>query len=576
MKLSNRLFHFVETLPTSDRVILKALCLITLGTLFYVLAGWSVRSSISIPERGGMVTEGIIGTPRFINPLLAATTADKDMVSLVYAGLLTLGEDGTLVPDMAESVTVSDDGLTYNVILKQGLTFHDGTTVTADDVIFTVLHAQDPALKSPLRANWEGVTTERISEYELNFVLSGPYAPFLENLTLGILPRHVWEFATSEELPFSQHNSEPIGSGPYEIQSIERNQSGIPESYVLAPFPNYHNTRPHIEALKLLFFSNEEALVDALKQKKIDSAASLSPASVKAVMDAPGAKDFYALYETPLPRTFAVFFNQNETPIFRDSAVRQALNAALDRERMLEEVLGGYGLPIDGPIPPGFGVEPSYTATSSLLERLETARGLLRAGGWKLNETSGLWEKKDGTDTKELKFSISTVNTTAFEQTATILKETWGQLGIPVDIKKFEQSDLTQTVIRPRKFETLLFGVAVGREFDFYSFWHSSQRNDPGLNIALYANITTDSLLSEARAKTSAEERGALALRFAEEMKKDVPALFLYVPEFIYIAPKTTHNISFKGIAAPHERFSQVTDWYTNTESVWPMFVGTP
>ncbi len=572
MNVLDRVFLFVESLPISDRVILKTLLVVSFATSLGALAYASYSASTEIPGSGGELREGVVGTPRFLNPLLAITQPDKDMSALIYSGLMRLSKDGSLEPDMAESVTISNDGLTYNVVLKSNLKFQDGTPVTVDDILFTISRIQDPQLKSPLRPNWDGVTTERLSDTELNFMLTQPFAPFIENLTVGILPKHIWENATTEELPFSKYNSEPIGSGPYEVTRISRTASGIPNAYTLVPFKNYAGTTPHIEQLTMNFYPNEDALVEAFTAKKIESAASLSPQSIATIMDVPGNKDHFTLYQTPLPRTFALFLNQNENPIFRDLAVRRALDVSLDRSALVHDVLSGYGDPIDGPIPPGFGPTDSYIGTTSPLARLDTARDILRQGGWKINEGTGLWEKRDKDQAMQLKFSIATANMPSFEAAAEHLRATWSDLGIPVEVKKFEQSDLTQTVIRPRKYETLLFGTAVGREFDFYSFWHSSQRSDPGLNIALYANLTTDSILADTRTRVQKDERTDADERFAAEMRTDLPALFLYVPEFTYLAPKNIENISLTGLEAPSERFSTIGNWYRETERVWPLF----
>ena len=545
--------------------------LLSFACFLWVLTSLGTYKTTLIPFQGGVLREGIVGTPRFINPLLAATAADRDMTALVYSGLMRIGADGTLTSDLAESVTISDDGLIYNIILKQGLVFHDGTPITSDDVLFTIVKAQDPVLKSPRRGDWEGVKTERIGDYEFNILLPEPYAPFVENLTLGILPRHVWEFSTSEEMPFNLHNTEPIGSGAYTISHIQKNESGVPESYTLKPFKEHTPYEAHIKKLVLTFFTNEETLVAALLRKEIDSAASLSAPSLEKILHGEHA-DAFTLHRSPLPRTFVLFFNQNENPAFRDIAVRKALDASIDREAIVSETLGGYGLPVSGPIPPGFGFETTYQPATGTLARIDTARDILRAGGWKVNEETNLWEKKEGEDIVSLKLSIATINTPSFESTATILQRTWAELGVPVDIKKFEQSDFTQTVIRPRKYETMLFGTAVGRDLDFYSFWHSSQRTDPGLNVALYANITTDSILATARTNMNEEERERTILRFAEELATDLPALFLYVPEFTYVTPNNIQNIAFPGIAGPYERFSRIEEWYTETEAVWPLF----
>ena len=570
MKLVDRLFSRIEGLHASDRMLLKLFLGLTLASMVWLFAAWSKGMSVAIPRASGAITEGIIGTPRFTNPILAVTTADKDLSSVVYAGLMKLGKNGSIEPNLAESLTVSDDGLTYNIILKEGLTFHDGTPLSVNDVIYTISAIQDPMVKSPLRGNWDGVTLEYVSDREMNFVLPQPYAPFVENLTVGIVPKHLWEFVTPEEMPFSTLNTNPVGAGPYMITGSTQDDSGIPTSYTLVPFPKYHEGPPHITELTFRFYPNAEAIVAALLAQEITSAAGLDATALASVME---GNDTYALFRTPLPKTFALFFNQNKNPALRDLAVRRALDIAIDRPALVTHVLGSYGYPIDGPLPPGFGFETTYTAPTTTLSRADEAREILRKGGWRMNEETGLWEKKLGDEMTELKLSLSTAQNPTLEATTELISTSWSDIGIPVEVKKFEQSDLVQSVIRPREFETILFGTTIGRELDLYSFWHSSQRTDPGLNIALYANISTDAALADTRSKVSFEERKGSYERFAAEFRNDLPALFLYVPEFTYILPKDIHDISITRLAQPAERFSTLPHWYMDTESVWPFFV---
>ena len=263
-----------------------------------------------------------------------------------------------------------------------------------------------------------------------------------------------------------------------------------------------------------------------------------------------------------------MFINQNKSPALRDLSARKALDEAVNRTTLIEDTLGGYGNPLTNPIPPGFGVVGGAAPESSL----DIARDILRNGGWKLNSESQIWEKTiDGTLTP-LSFSIATVNNSTFEATAEFLQSTWQSLGASVTIKQFEQSDLTQSIIRPRDYETLLFGTQLGRPLDYYSFWHSSQRNDPGLNVALYANITTDSILSEMRRNTKTEARDDAIIRFTEELQKETPAIFLYAPELLYVFPNHIVGATFTGVGEPHERFRRIQTWYIQTESVWPFF----
>ena len=116
---------------------------------------------VTVPAAGGALIEGEIGVPRSVNPVLAFTDADKDVTALVYAGLMRRDASGNLVPDLAQSYTVSPDGLTYDFILKSSLKFDDGTPITADDVVFTVNKTQDAALEKPAPSGLVGCDRQK-------------------------------------------------------------------------------------------------------------------------------------------------------------------------------------------------------------------------------------------------------------------------------------------------------------------------------------------------------------------------------------------------------------------------------
>jgi peptide/nickel transport system substrate-binding protein len=113
----------------------------------------------------------------------------------------------------------------------------------------------------------------------------------------------------------------------------------------------------------------------------------------------------------------------------------------------------------------------------------------------------------------------------------------------------------------------------IGPDADMYPFWHSSQRNDPGLNIALYANSHADKLLVSARAESDPAKREADYKSFNDEIQNDVPAVFLYAPNFIYVVPKDLKAISLGNLNAPDDRFANVQNWYLDTDHVWNIFV---
>ncbi len=555
-----RLDAAVRAFTKTERALFLALAVLLAASTLALAARASDFFLVEIPRYGGAFTEGIIGTPRFINPLLAASDADRDLTALVYAGLLRATPEGTLITDLAERYEVSEDARSYSFWIKPNAVFHDGAPVTADDVVFTIQKAQDPLIKSVKRANWEGVAVEKIGEREVKLTLKRPYAPFLENATLGILPKHLWKNIDSESFQFNPLNGEPVGAGPYKVVRVDENASRVPTSYTLAPFADYALGVPYIERLTLRFYGSESSLVDAFSRGEIESMGGISPAEARA-LEAKGVR----AEKTPLPRIFGIFFNQNQSRVLTDRAVRAALAQAIDKEALVQSVLGGYGTPIDDPLPHIANMPEVQREISSA----KSAREALLSAGWKMNEETGVLEKKYGAETRVLSFSLATAATPELKRAAEFAATAWRATGAQVELKFFDVSDLNQAVIRPRAYDALLFGEIVGRDLDLFAFWHSSQRNDPGLNIALYTNIKADRLLEEARTAQEHSARDAALSAFAEEVRKDVPAVFLYAPDFIYILPEEIRDLPLGKLSVPHERFLNIHKAYIKTEKVF-------
>ena len=560
--------RFLRKLSPSEKLIGFALLAIVVSSGFILASRASGDFVKEVPASGGEFTEGIVGSPRFINPLLAISNADRDLTALVYAGLMRSTNMG-LRPELAESFSISEDGLTYQFTLRQDATFHDGRPVTADDVLFTIEAVQNSAIKSPRFANWEGVSAIKVSDYEVEFRLEEPYAPFLENTTLGILPKHIWEFASAEEFPFSEFNISPIGAGPFRIDKIRRNDAGIPETYELVRFNEYALGRPHIKGLNVRFFRNEDEAIEAYLAKDIDALNSVTPNRATELDPADPR-----IIRSPLPRIFGVFFNQNRAAIFARQEVREALDIVIDKQALVDSVLFGYGTPINSPIPIEVFPESmrDTISASSTDERYAEAAEILEAHGWERNATTNVWERESNEGVARLTFSISTSNTPELAAASEYLATVWRDFGADVSVEVYEPSDLSQNVIRPRRYDALFFGEIIGRELDLFAFWHSSQRNDPGLNIAMYTSISADALLKRARTTSEASERLAAYAEFEEEIQSDAAAVFVYSPDFIYIAPKQVQNISIDAAAEPSERFLNIHEWYIETQREWHIF----
>ncbi|MDO8481637.1 MAG: ABC transporter substrate-binding protein [bacterium] len=555
------------TFRPGERLLLYVLSIILALSAGALLIGVNKAVSVVVPALGGSLTEGVVGPPRFINPILDVSQADADLTRLVYSGLTRAMPDGSIAPDLAEKFQISDDGTTYTFTLRKDATFHDGTRVSASDVLFTVAAAQNPDIKSPHRADWEGVSVSSPDDRTIVFKLPHAYAPFLENTTLGILPKALWGSVSAEEFPFSSLNTHPVGSGPYKISASETDSTGVALSYTLSSFKKFVVRAPYLSKITFLFYQNEDTLIKAFNSGAVDSVASISPASLSSL-----ERSDNVVMHVPLPRVFGIFFNQGHAPVLADASVRAGLDAAIDKRSLVDTVLLGYGATLDGPIPPGVMenrsalMKPDALVSASVYSA--KARDIFSKGGWTYDEKTLVWNKKK----QILSVALATADSPELSLTANKIAESWRAAGVVVSVKVYPLSELNTNVIRPRAYDAILFGEVVGRTLDLFAFWHSSQRNDPGLNLAMYANSKVDTILANARATTDRKEREASYGSFVSAIAKDDPAIFLYSPEFIYVVPRSLRGVTLGALTTPSERFLNVMDWYTDTESVWSFF----
>jgi peptide/nickel transport system substrate-binding protein len=544
----------LKSLSIGDRLI--AYVLMGLVALAALVAAYRLEQHllVKVPENGGSLTEGEVGNPRFVNPLLAISDSDNDLTALTYAGLMGVNGSGALVPVLASGYTVSPDGKTYTFTIRPSAKFSDGTPVTANDVVFTVQKAQDPSLESPEFADWSGVTVTAISTNTVQFVLDKPYAPFLANTTLGILPEHVWQSVSDEQFPFSNLTVEPVGAGPFTVSNVSRDSTGLIESYTLVANPDYVLGRPYLDSIRFVFYSEQQDLQTALDNGTVGSAYGVS---------APGAST------APYSRVFGIFFNAASNPLYARPEVRKALSLAIDRDTIVNNVLGGYASPIFGPVPPGSGI--NETPVPDYSDPTAAAAHVLEAAGWTYDGINRQWVNASAKLTMS-DLTIKTSNVPELKAVASAVKADWQNLGIETDIELYEPGDLNQNVIRPRKYDALLFGEVIGQSEDLYAFWDSTQETDPGLNIADYANKTVDALLEDARETSSASTRESDLQSIESDISADYPAAFIYAPDFVYAVPKDLHGIELPQISIPADRFADVQDWYIRTQSVWPFF----
>ncbi|HEY4504620.1 MAG TPA: peptide ABC transporter substrate-binding protein [Candidatus Paceibacterota bacterium] len=550
-----KIMIFSRQLPSNKKRLL--IYIISIGCLF-LLSGITLASNhflVTVPVKGGVISEGIVGTPRFINPLLATSDADKDLVAIIYSGLLRPGKLEKFELDLAESYSISEDGTIYTFHLKKNLFWHDGSPFSAKDVVFTTQMAQDDRIKSPKRASWDGVIVEALDENTVKMTIRTPYAPFIENTIMGILPEHLWRDIRPEEFALHVLNLKPVGTGPYKIKSIKNGSSGVPSSIELEAFKDFALGTPNIDKISLIFSATED---DVLKLRKYNDLLAISGISTETYNNLSASSTRIEKFK--LPRIFGIFFNQNYSAILADKSIRKALELATPRSKLVELAMGGLAEIITSPL-------PVLSIDRPMENNPSVAEEVLDKAGWRKG-ADGIRSKKQ----KRLHLEIATSDSPELKKVADILSMSWQNIGVETVVKIYEPSDLNVNVIRPRKFDALLFGEGLGHFPDPYAFWHSSGRLDPGLNIAQYTNSRADRAMEDIRASTEQKKRKDAYNIFLTEVQNDIPAIFLYSPQFVYLPNPNIKGLAIQFLTGPSDRFNQVHKWYIKTEKIWPIF----
>jgi len=552
-------FSFVRIFSFREKVIIWCLLVIMFGALGYWTYALYRHFTQEIPTYGGTYTEGMVGQPAYINPVLSgASETDSDIVSLIYSGLLKLDDQGNVQPSIAESWEVSEDNKTYTVHLKKDVLWHDGHPVEAHDALFTYQTIQDPAYKSPLRQNWQGVDIRQIDDFTVTFTLSSPYFGFLNNLTVGLLPRHIWENISPERFALANTNLEPIGCGPFRYVKTQKDSAGNVLEYDMEFFPKFFGKKPYINKVNMLFYPSEDEVIEAYVRKEIMGIHSMSPERIRDI--APYGENFNT-HVFSVPHYFLVFFNQTKSVALSYDEVRTALSLAVDRKAIVENVLHGFAVPVSMSFLPGMS---GYVDIESQLPDLERAKKILDDNGWVVQD-DGI-RSKNGV---KLEFDMMTADWPEFSRIADVLSEQWKLVGAQANIKVVSVYDLGQNYIRPREYAALFFAQATGINPDIYAYWHSSQKKDPGLNLSLFSDKDADSILERSREVLGNEERGVLYRQFQDIFMKKSPALYVVSPEYIYPVDKKVQGIQLGRIENPSGRFSHIEDWYIKTKRIW-------
>lgn len=558
---TRRLFAALMSLSRKEKIVLLLCALTALSSL----AGWFLvyyqRNTITIPQKGGVFIEGVVGMPRYINPILPDTSqADTVLENILFSSLFKPDNQGGLENDLAESWEVIDGGKIYLVTLRDNLFWHDNERLTTNDLVFTVNLIKNPETNHPLSDFFKEVEVEALSPRTIKFVLPQPYRFFRSYLTFKVFPRHLWQDIPISNFVFSDLNLKPIGSGPYKFKKAVTDKEGKLVQFSLTAFNRFSLKGPYLESITIRFFETTQEALNALRKKEIHSLANIPFSEIDNISQ----QGNYLVIRPAMPQYFALFFN-TETKILQDIQMRQAINAAINKEKIIQQVFNNKAERIDSPV--------WFIAPKEQFFNPEEAKKILTSLGWVDNDKDGVREKKINRKDKQptkLELSLLMLKTIENQQIAQQIAQDLKEVGIEIIAKELDLNEFNNR-LKSGSFQMLLLGetTITGRYPDLYPFFHSSQKSPNGMNFSKYTNAKLDELLEKTRQAEEKENLDALYEKLTELFRAQLPAVFLYRPHWYWAHAQSIKTPKIEFLNTEAERFSKINEWYTETQKTW-------
>jgi peptide/nickel transport system substrate-binding protein len=517
------------------------------------------------PISGGTYAEALIGTPSRLNPLLATNNpVDQDVTRLLYSSLIRFDDRGLAQAELAESWGVSRDSTVYNFSLRPDAVWHDGQPVVSDDILFTVELLRSPDLPIPedIWAVWTEVEVNVLNDHNLQFRLPEPFAPFLDYLTFGVLPSHLFEGVTPEGLIDDPFNLAPVGSGPFRFENFIVEDGDI-SGVALRAFDQYYGGRPYIDELNFYYFLDDNAALEAYRAGDIQGIGLITNNSLPEALK----EENLNLHTSRLPEMSMIFLNLDnpEVPFFQDVNIRRALLMGLNRQWMINQFLDAQGVIADGPVFPNTWA--FYEGVTRVEYDQEKAIRMLKEAGYTIPATGGTVRANE--DLEYLSFSLLYPDVENYGQIAEAVKEQWAALGVGVTLQSVSYDTLVSGYLDTRLYEAALVSINLSNspDPDPYPFWHQTQATG-GQNYSLWNDRQASEYLEQARIIVDPVERTRLYRNFQVRWSNELPALPLFYPMYTYGVDAEVQGVRMGPLFTPSDRFANATEWFLFSERV--------
>jgi peptide/nickel transport system substrate-binding protein len=497
-------------------------------------------------QKGGMVRIPS-NEPKYLNPILEPRFVPAN--DLIFEGLVGLDTKGDTVPRLAASWELSPDGKTITFKLRDGVKWHDGEKFTSADVAFTLDAIRSTAAATVWKAYMAPVQTLTTPDDRTVVVTyAEAYAPALVTWTVGILPKHMFTGSAgsgdsgSVDLTSAHANLEPVGTGPFKYTRWE-----LGKALYLEANKDWWQKQPHLDGIQFVFGTSEVETLEALRRDQLDWA---KIGDVDKWLSVAQTTEFHEQFETSEvveSRLRLIAWNTQRDRL-SDKRVRQALTLALDRPRVITDVLFGQAQALAAPLfPTMFGHDPSV---APLPFDLDKAKALLdeaapaRAG------------KRFAIEV----IAVDSLRSPATDSMISIFKRDLGTLGIDLKLTTLPSKEYYERIAR-RDYDGVYFGWLPDiPDPDPAALLHSSQAQS-GANFAAYSNPAVDKLIEDARRTMDRDARRKLYEQLERMLVEEMPYTPLYAPYGHYAWSRRLHGVSTKDVA-PTPPLPGIAGWW--------------
>jgi peptide/nickel transport system substrate-binding protein len=510
------------------------------------------------PVSGGQVVEAVAGTPGPLNPLFEQGVNEKEIDSLIYQGLTMVRPNQQVGGLLAKSWTVSNDGTVYTFDLRSGVRWADGVLFSADDVMFTFGVLQSPEYQQPTDQFWKGVVVERVSALRVRFTLKAPASAFPLALRQGILPKHAFNGVQVADMTRSPRSGpRAIGTGPFRVGSISADRHVV----TLDRNP-YASPAAHLDHFVFRSYPSLADAVDAVSRGEADAVGDLLPQGISPL----ARRQDLDLKQIRTFNFVAVLFNLTpDTALYLEPpTVRQALSEAVDRQKIVRDVLGGNADAAPGPIPPTSWAYARQQAAKYPYNPAQAAKAMQDAG-WTMDLKTGVLARGG----HQFQVDLVTADAFPYRPVAEAVRDQLRLLGVQVQVIPVSTSVLISKYLVGKQYQLALADFENGPDPDQSSLWHSGAPID-SLNFTSQDRLPKQALidkdLEDGLGKFDLASRRAAYADFQDLMSDAAPAIFLFEPHYTYVVSRRVGGVHTNPEIEPIDRFEYVTDWYAATQ----------